>query len=309
MNDKSVLCPTTCAICGTYDNTEELYTANFSIEDLNPEIFSARRVPDKIHYRIVRCKKCGLIRSDPTISLEAMATLYSKSKQTYDAELSNLMNSYSRYLRRVFPYIQNKGSILEIGCGSGFFLDQALKLGFERVIGIEPSQQAVEKSPPNIKSNIICDIMRPGLLKRNQIDVICMFQTFDHISDPGTLLQECFDALKPGGVFLCLNHDAASMSARILGESSPIFDIEHTYLYSQDTIKQIFRKYGYAIKEVGEAVNTYSLHYLLQLLPFPHSLKKALLSSSRNGWLGKVNMTVSLGNLYLIAQKPALSGA
>ena len=83
MNPKLKLLETKCAICGSPANAVELYPANFSPEDLNPEIFSARRIPDKIHYRIVRCQTCGLVRSDPVIDPETLADLYSKSSQNY----------------------------------------------------------------------------------------------------------------------------------------------------------------------------------------------------------------------------------
>ena len=56
---------TRCAICGTLDNALELYAANFTTNALNPEVFSARRLPDRLHFRLVRCLSCGLVRSDP----------------------------------------------------------------------------------------------------------------------------------------------------------------------------------------------------------------------------------------------------
>jgi SAM-dependent methyltransferase len=147
-------------------------------------------------------------------------------------------------------------------------------------------------------------MMRPGILESNQFDVICMFQVFDHIADPGSLLRECYKALKPGGLLLCLNHDVAAFSARLLGEKSPIIDIEHTYLYGKDTIQKIFKEHGFQTKEVGSAVNTISISYLSQLIPFPYKLKMSLISFLQNQSIGKLDLLVRLGNLYAIGQKP-----
>jgi SAM-dependent methyltransferase len=304
MKDNISLKPTTCAICGAVDNSIEIYPANFSIDDFNPDIFSARRIPDRKHYRIVKCKSCGLVRSDPIIDQETLADLYTKSSQTYENEVSNLINSYGRYLARLDKFQDQKGVLLEIGCGSGFFLERALEDGYQRVIGIEPSQQAVSKSSKRIRSNLICDMMRPGILESNQLDVICMFQVFDHIADPDALLSECCKALKPGGLLLCLNHNVAAFSARLFGEKSPIIDIEHTYLYSKDTIQKILRKNGFQLKEVGSTVNIISISYLCQLVPFPNKFKISLISFLKNQSIGKINMLARLGNLYVIAQKP-----
>ena len=49
------LVPTRCAICGAEGNAVELYPANLDFEAFNPSVFSARRLPDRIHYRMVKC--------------------------------------------------------------------------------------------------------------------------------------------------------------------------------------------------------------------------------------------------------------
>jgi hypothetical protein len=88
-----------------------------------------------------------------------------------------------------------------------------------------------------------------------------------------------------------------------MGERSPIIDIEHTYLYSKSTIRQIFGANGFSVVEVGTAANTLSLRYLFQLLPLPKGLKRASLSALHSQPIGEWRFTVQLGNLYLIAQK------
>jgi len=306
MKPNVTLNPTTCAICGSTDNEIELYPANFSALDFNPGIFSARRIPDKIHYRIVRCRTCGLVRSDPIIDLETLTNLYAQSIQTYDDEVLNLMNSYVRYLDKAVRCLSDapiKEHLLEIGCGSGFFLEKALEYGFKKVSGVEPSLQAVDKSTPRVKSYITCDIVHPGLLPADQFDLICMFQVFDHIDAPGMLLDECMRALKPDGGILLLNHDVSSLSARLMGESSPIIDIEHTYLYDQTTIRKIVTQHGFKVKVVGPATNNISLRYLFHLLPLPKNIKMSLLSNLQKNPLGKITFPIQLGNLYLVAQK------
>jgi SAM-dependent methyltransferase len=306
MNHKTTLNSTTCAICGSQENSEELYPANFSPLDLNPGIFSARRIPDKIHYRIVICKTCGLVRSDPIIDQTTLSDLYAQSIQTYGDEVVNLMKTYARYLDNAVKYLSidaRKNHLLEIGCGSGFFLEKALDYGFKNVSGVEPSHQAVEKSSPTIKSRIICDIFHPGLLPSDQFDLICMFQVFDHINEPGMVLDECMKAIKPGGGILILNHDVRALSARLMGERSPIIDIEHTYLYDYATIRKIVTQHGFKVKEIGHATNIISLRYLFQLLPLPRKLKISLLSNLAKNPIGKKTFPIQLGNLFLIAQK------
>ena len=299
------LISTTCAICSTANNASVLYRANFDAEAFNPDVFSARRIPDMVHYQIVRCKACGLVRSDPVVDANVLKLLYQQSNFTYSQDIPNLSRTYGRYLRKTEKYEIPKRHLLEIGCGNGFFLEQAQLQGYREITGVEPSEDAIQQATPAIRPRIICDTLRPGLLPENTFSVICMFQTFDHVSEPGVLLKECVRLLQPGGVMLCLNHNVEALSARILKEKSPIIDIEHTYLYSPKTMKRLFELHGLRVLEVGSAWNIIRLHSLLRLFPMSARIKQKLLGvASRTPW-NKLSFKLPLGNLYILAQKPA----
>lgn len=297
------LYPSSCAVCGRKSESKQVYPANLDSGAFNPDVFSARRLPDQIHYRIVRCRTCGLLRSDPSASAETIERLYRESSFNYSEETENICWTYGRYLKKLENYGVNKGSILEIGCGSGFFLKEAARQGYVGLYGVEPGRSAVEMAEREHIRNIICDIMRPGLFRPGQFDVICMFQLLDHIRDPAALLRECFTVLKPAGLILCINHNIKAFSARLLKGRSPIIDIEHTYLFSPDTMEQIFKLCGFKVRSVGGVCNRYSLFYLTRLLPLPSLLKRAALSLLRINRIGRGSLSVPLGNFYLIAQK------
>lgn len=298
---------TFCAICSVEGNATELYPANFSMDALTPAVFSARRLPDRIHYRMVRCNNCGLVRSDPIVPPDVLSQLYSKSTFEYDEEVGNLKLCYGRYLNSLAQYDVKKDALLEIGCGNGFFLDEAVKQGYISVSGVEPSLDAVDRANPQMRPLIVCNIMQAGLFNSEQFDVICMFQVLDHIPDPKKLLDECFRIVKPKGLILCINHNVEAISARILGERSPIIDIEHTYLYSPKTLSRLFSGSGFDVVSIGHAVNIYSPHYIARLFPFPKAIKDVLLQILKTGWIRNLRMTVPLGNICLVAQKPGTS--
>lgn len=300
---------TACAICGTQGNARELYPANFRPGDFSPAVFSARRLPDRVHYRIVGCNACGLVRSDPVADPARVAELYRDSTFDYGREANNLARSYGECLSRLDRYGAAKGSILEIGCGNGFFLEEARARGYRDPRGVEPSLAAVECARPDIRSRIVRAAMGPGVFPAASFDVICLFQVLDHVFDPAGLLAACLDLLKPGGWVLCLNHDVEALSARLLRRRSPIIDIEHTYLYSRRTIRALFSKFGFHVKETAGVRNRYSLGYVARLVPAPAALKKAALAILNGTGLGRLPVRVPLGNLYLIAQKPFGEGA
>jgi SAM-dependent methyltransferase len=274
------------------------------LRDLRDGGQSARRLPDRIHYRMVTCNTCGLVRSDPIADPARLKQLYQQSTFTYGEEVADLKRTYGRYLAKLDNFGVRKGTLLEIGCGNGFFFEEALARGYRAVKGVEPSREAVAKASEPVRGQIVCDVMRPGLFAPAQFDVICLFQVFDHVPDPAALLDECFRVLQPGGFVLSVNHNVAAFSARLLGERSPIVDIEHTYLYSPATMTRLFASHGFQVRRVGSVFNNYSLYYLTRLAPLPARLKRATLAWLQGHSVGRLRLTVPLGNLYLVAQKP-----
>ena len=295
--------PSRCAICNTKDNATELYPPNIDPDAFNSEIFSARRLPDRIHYRVVKCNACGLVRSYPVAEPEALAGLYEHSTFNYAGEVEGLRRTYSRHLSKLDALGVKKNALLEIGCGNGFFLEEAMKQGYKTVRGVEPSSQAISMADQRIRPLIVCDVMKPGLFTSRLFDVICMFQVFDHISDPNALLSECHNLLKPGGLLLILNHNVEALSARVFGKLSPIIDIEHTYLYSAKTISQLTEQNGFKTRAGGPVWNDYTLKYLSRLLPLPDSCKRALLVFLNTTHLGRLRLKMPIGNLWIAIQK------
>ena len=328
-----------CAICEK-NNFTVLYPENFAIKKINPRVFSARRLPDRIHYQIVKCRKCHLVYSTPILEYEKIEKLYKRSFTAYDEHLENLKETYGYYIKqlqqnnnflggslgRVPTSAQNfsslplvralvgrkrlteskkliKSKILEIGCGNGFFLEEAQRQGYE-VYGVEPGKKSVDKAKPDIKKNIIVNIFKSDQFQKDFFDVICCFQTFDHVPNPNDLLKECYKILKKGGLMLFLNHDAGALTNRLMGEKSPIIDIEHTYIYDKNTMRKIFEKHRFKILEIKSAFNIHHLSYWLQLFPLPNFLKLPLIKFLNFTSFGKIKIKMYPGNLVIYAKKP-----
>ena len=313
----------TCAICEK-NNFIVLYPENFNIKKINSRVFSARRLPDRIHYRMVKCKNCHLIYSNPILEYEKIENLYKKSFTSYDEHLENLKVTYGFYLKQLKEkyqkqMIENQSStlqpqnlssiihspssrLLEIVCGNGFFLEEAKKQGYE-VYGVEPGQPSVDKATPEIKKNIIVDIFKSGQFKNNFFDVICCFQTFDHIPNPNELLTQCYKILKKAGLMLFLNHNIGAWQNKLMGKKSPIIDIEHTYLFDQTTMRKIFEKHHFKVLEVRSSFNIHHTSYWLHLLPIPNFIKIPLIKVLDLTGLGKIKIKIYPGNLVLFAKR------
>jgi len=292
-----------CALCGR-NNFSVLYPENFDLKAINEKTFSARRLPDRAHYRMVRCKTCGLVYSNPILPFKKIEQLYKESEYTYGTYEQELTETYARYVDQYIAALPELETFLEIGCGNGFFLLWAKQCGFKKVFGVEPGQPTIDQADPKIRKNIIVDIFRKGQFKKNSIDLICLFQILDHIPDPNAFLGECLRIVKPGGGVLCINHDVQSYSAKLLGEKSPIIDIEHTYLYDKKTLPQIFTRNGFLSSHAFDVSNVYPLEYWLRMFPLPGSIKSPLGAFFSLIGIDKLRIRIPAGNIGVFARKP-----
>ncbi len=296
---------TRCPLCLSLEDYSVLYRNNFEEADLCADVYSARKIPDRIHYQIVRCNHDGMIRSNPVPEESFVNELYKQSKFTYEQETENLVTTYLTALEPVLRQLPKDARILEVGCGNGFLLKALYEKGYVNVSGVEPSTDAVAKSDALIRDKIMVGVLSPATFKSGVFDLICFFQVLEHMRDPNDLLRICHDLLVPEGFIVAFNHDVESPQAKILKEKSPIIDIGHYSLFSKVTMEKIFRKNNFQPVKMHSHLNVVSLRHIILLLPFLNRTKAKFLAA-KEGLLGRflnIGVRVKLGNLCLIAVK------
>ena len=106
--DSASLQRTRCPICETNGADREVYAMNFQPQDLNGAVFSARRIPDRLHYRMVRCQRCGLLRSYPILPAGELARLYESSQFTYETE-AEFARGETTFRIDTYPSLEKNG--------------------------------------------------------------------------------------------------------------------------------------------------------------------------------------------------------
>lgn len=296
----------TCAACTKKSKFEVMYSATFKQEDLNPNLYISRRIPDNIHFRIVRCSTCGLVFSNPICEEKKIINLYKQSGVPLMEDLQNSNEVYSASLKKILQKLPSKDNFLDIGCGNGFFLEKVKKLGFKEVWGVEPSTSAVSHLPLKIeKEKIITDIFSKRHFKKNFFDALSFFQVLDHVVNPNKFLEDCFYVLKPGGYVLAIMHNSEAMTHKILGERSPIFDVQHIYLFNKKTVEKIFKNNGFDVEAISNVYTTYTIGYWFKMSPLPNFIKKIVAKMENNSLL-QLKISFPAGNMLVIAKKPTV---
>ncbi len=292
-----------CVLCGEKEKTHVLYPRNFEEKDLTPEVYSARRVTEHFHYTLVRCE-CGMIFSREILPDDRLQSLYAASRMTFEKQIPVIRRDYARHLK---PFLWNikKNAALEIGCSNGFFLEELKSLGFAEVRGCEPSLDAAAQARPDIRAGIHNGFFTKGIFSPQSFDLVCSFQTLDHVSDPIAVLEAAREVLKPGGLayFVCHNTDA--LQVKIFGEKSPIVDVEHIYLFNLPTLRALFEKAGFHVIHTGALQNSYPLEYWARMMPLPPGMKSLLQGFLHVTGLGRLQPRIRAGNMLIVAQAPA----
>ena len=93
--------------------------------------------------------------------------------------------------------VKKNASVIDVGCGSGSFLDRLKRIGFTSLRGVDPFLQAdgvTEAGVPLIKGSLR---EAPGAF-----DVIMFNHSFEHVPSPAYTLREAREKLNSGG--LCI---------------------------------------------------------------------------------------------------------
>jgi len=297
-----------CLFCRAQEQLSDLYPRTFEEKDLTPAVFSARRETEHFHYQMVRCRGCGLVFSREILPDTILLDLYSKSSVTFGEHADVLRRDYWRPLERHLSGLP-RSAALEIGCSSGFFLQELKKQGFLSVVGSEPSLEAKQKADLSVRDCIQSGFFDgQSTFPPHRFDLVCLFQTIDHLTEPQTIMKSIREVLLPGGLVYLICHNAASLQARLLGSKSPIIDIEHIYLFNKKTLSRLLTQAGLDIVVIGDLENSYPLDYWLYMLPIPMGLKSFVSSLFKLTGLGRLSPALKAGNIYAIAREPKQAG-
>ena len=291
-----------CPICSTRDFSKKIYEEKLPIS-LSYANFAGRKDPDGYHYEMLRCSQCSLLYASEIYDEEYSNKLYEESSFDYSDELEGLTKSYSNALKESLNILKNdKENFLEIGCGNGFMLKEALNLGFKNIKGIEPSKEAIDYAHEDIKKHINHGIFDVSKIQDNFYDVVFVAMIIEHVTDANKFLNDIHKILKPGGLIVCICHNERHFLAKILKNKHPIINDEHAAVFNKKALKLIFEKNFYTNVKIDNLKNFYSINYWLKMMPIPKIFKRTLIKKFSK-FLKKITLGFKAGNLYLIAKK------
>lgn len=202
----------------------------------------------------------------------------------------NLINSYQ----------PSKGSVLDIGAGTGEFLAVAAKDGW-KTVGVEPS----DKARAIAKSKCVAFIEDTTELESHSFDVISMWHVLEHVPDLELQIKELKRLLKPSGTLIVAVPNFKSFDAKHYGNFWAAYDVPiHFWHFSKKSIKLLFEKEEMQLQKIVPMkfdsfyVSLLSEKYKNGKMNF----MKAFFIGLKSNWNARQNMEYS-SHIYIISNK------
>lgn len=244
------------------------------------------------NFDIYSCKNCGFtFTADPPG--EAYVEQYydtgdyishSDTKKGFTNRLFHFTRNLMLYrkgniIRRATGL--NTGTLLDIGCGTGYFA-AFMKKGEWRVTGVEKDEGArnfaIEKFGLNVKSE-----SEIGGFQKEMFDCITLWHVLEHFHDPVKYLQDIHRILKPGGVCVIAMPNCSSFDAKYYRQLWAAWDVpRHLWHFAPDSFRIFTKNNGFKVKGIKRLpadvfyISILSEKYRSANLPFLSGMIKGL---------------------------------
>lgn len=198
-------------------------------------------------FSLVLDEELQLLKTSPQPSLENLGSYYeSEDYISHTDGARTLFEKVYQIVKRnairkkvsLLSKYNVKGAVLDIGAGTGDFLAEAKKQGWN-ITGIEPNQKAKEIAIS--KEVVFSDALEN--LKDHSFDVITMWHVLEHVPELDFQLAELKRLLKPNGTIIIAVPNFKSFDAKYYKEFWAAYDVpRHLWHFSKIAIQKLFQR-------------------------------------------------------------------
>ncbi len=207
---------------------------------------------------VVRCR-CGLVFLHPQPPGGHIQAAYVQEYyRPWEGQGSLRSKIWKDRIAQVIQCCPERGRLLDVGCGTGTFLEVARAEGWE-VMGTEFSHYATQVATTKGLSVTTGEVWESNL-NAGSFDVITCWHALEHATDPARIVKECHRLLRPGGwLFLATPNvqDHIFQFSYLLakGHRPVLYEPQerelHLYFFSASTLRNLLTAAEFQVAHVG----------------------------------------------------------
>lgn len=207
-------------------------------------------------FSFVRCRQCGLLYQWPRLAWQQLEAYYGDDYTSYTQPLPAELSHVKRAIQRIGVLKQRwhverfhrTGNLLDIGCGTGGFLQEMQQHGGWRLLGLEPTQIAAHAAQAWTGLPIIAQPFEAAELASESQDVITLWHVLEHVMSPTYTLHKVRRILKPGGYLIFSIPNYESLSRPLFGRFWVGWDLpRHLFLFPRPVLERILDQSGFRV--------------------------------------------------------------
>ncbi len=159
--------------------------------------------------------------------------------------------------------VSRRGRLLDVGCGSGLFLERMRDFGWQ-VAGVEPDAPAASAAVQRLGDDalVVAHLDDPALASES-FDAVSMSHVIEHVPDPIGTLSKCRELLAPAGTLVCVTPNTRSLGVRSFGANWLHWDPpRHLNLFDPASLERTIREAGLEVERVATPGST--AHFVWQ---------------------------------------------
>ncbi|MCU0241497.1 MAG: class I SAM-dependent methyltransferase [Vicinamibacteria bacterium] len=224
--------------------------------------------------RIVRCRACGLVYTNPRPTQEQLLRSYTRVvDHEYSEENASRSINAHMCLHTLRRFVR-AGRLLDVGCATGFFLNAA-RMDFE-VAGLEPSEWAADYARTQLRLDVHTGEIEQSDMAPGSFDVVTLIDVIEHFTDPMAVLQKIAGVLRRDGLLYLVTPNILSLSARLLRGKWWGLRPAHLYYFSPGTLCAMLQACGLRVVHRASYGRVFTYQYWLsRLRNYPRPIEAA----------------------------------
>ena len=227
-----------------------------------------------VTYNIVKCNGCGTAYLTPRPTAQLFEIIYPpgtyysyqdnsqriqarlkkwvmQSSSANGASKNGLVRRLAKFLASqvmtFVPPAQGEQRLLDIGCGSGDFMEQAQAAGWQ-VWGVEPSSAGAQRAQRR-GLQVFCVELTQANFPEKFFDLISMSHSIEHMADPLENLLRCHNLLKDNGKLLVVTPNFDCFDRYTFGPYWAAIAIpKHFWFFSVRTLTEVLKRAGFTVE-------------------------------------------------------------